>query len=306
MRHVNVDLVLMIAQGLLPPRMLAVQMVEHLKELCPECGASLGLLGAAHETFVEAHTQRPAASLGDRPDPRYTSLVSKAGRELVEWARRLDEERRAAEADLRTLLRLPRKERRTRIVRARTHFLSRSFAELLIEHAWKIAPSSPEQSAELAGLVPVVLDRIPGVGAAEWVEELRIRGQAHQANALRIAGELPEADRLFLDLRRRLAKAVSNDAELHADAALVSIDLALVYVDQNRTAELRGVSRLIEPILRTRGLHREAMAALILFQQAAAAALVNRESLLNLRLFVEESRRNPRLRFEAPPAWRIS
>lgn len=80
----------------------------------------------------------------------------------------------------------------------------------------------------------------------------------------------------------------------------------LVYVDQGRTAELRRVSRLIEPILRTRGLHREAIAALVLFQRAATVDAVNRESLLELRRFLEESRRNPRLRFEASGSWRQS
>jgi hypothetical protein len=160
MRHLNVDLVLMVVQGLLPPRVLVLQMLEHLKEMCGECRIALALLGAPGEELFEEQPCR--GRVADQPDPRYTSLVSKAGQDLLAWARRMEGERRQAEADLRTLLRLPRKYRLARIQRARTHFLSRSFAELLVKHSWTIAPSKPDEAAQLAALVPVVLDRLPG------------------------------------------------------------------------------------------------------------------------------------------------
>lgn len=464
MRHLSVDLVLMVVQGLLPPRSLVLQMLEHLKEMCGECRTSLALLGATGEEYFEEQPCREPRT--GPPDPRYTSLVSKEGQGLLEWARQMEEERRRAEADLRTLLRLPRKDRLPRIQRARTHFLSRSFAELLVKHSWTIAPSKPDEAAELAALVPVVLDRLPGAGGQEWVEDLSIKAQAHCANALRIRGDLPEADRLFTDLRGRLATAASNDSELHAEvssleaslrlnqrrldeaerlvdravllyreqrdhrqlarvlvqrgavhqvagnllravgdltlaleisaaapgpesarlrvcavsnlalclcdlgrfaearqlveqnrqayraeggtwqtmrlpwlegiiarglgdadaaekhllrsrnlfiengfafnAALVCLDLALLYLDARRGAELRRVSRLMEPILRTRGLHREATTALMLFQNAVASELVTHDSLMSLRRYLEEARTNPRLRFQTPSTWKTS
>jgi tetratricopeptide (TPR) repeat protein len=462
-RHLSVDLVLMVVQGLLPPRVLVLLMFEHLKELCDECRASLALLGSPGEEFFDAQAARREPA--QPPDPRYASLVSKAGQGLLEWAHRMEEERRQAEADLRTLLRVPRREREPRIRRARTHFLSRSFAELLLKHSWEIVATRPVEAAELAALVPVVLDRIPGIAREEWAESLRLRALAHRANALRVRGELPDSDRLFAELRRQLALAISNDAELHAEVssleaslrlnqrrldeaerlldravllyreqrdaeqlaralvkrgavhqvagdllravedlrqalqtstdvgdaglrtrvcaisnlalclcdlgrfgearqlveenrelyrsaagawegmrlpwlegiiarglgetataeshflrsrnlflehgfafngALVCLDLALLYLDSGRHSELRRVARLIEPILRTRGLHREASAALLLFQQAATGEMVTRESVLSLRRYLEDARKDPLLKFQAPRQWKVS
>lgn len=463
MGHLSVDLVLMVVQGLLPPRALALLMFEHLKEVCDECRASLALVGSPGEDFFDARDGRPEPA--HPPDPRYTSLVGKAGQGLLEWAHRIEEERRQSQADLRALLRIPRQQRELRIRRARTHFLSRSFAELLIDHSWRIVASTPDEAAELAALVPLVLDRIPGAAREEWAEGLRLRALAHHANALRVRGDLSDSDRLFGELRRQLALAASNDAELHAEvssleaslrlnqrrleeaerlldravllyreqqdaeqlartlvkrgavhqvtgdllravedltqalemtagggdsalrtrvcatsnlalclcdlgrfgearqlveenrelyrsaaggwegmrlpwlegiiarglgetataeskllrarnlflehrfafnAALVCLDLALLYLDAERHSELRRVARLIEPILRTRGLHREASAALLLFQQAAASELVTRDSVLKLRRYLDDARKNPRLRFQAPRQWKVS
>lgn len=464
MRHLNVDLFLMVMQGLLPPRMLALQFLEHLRETCPECRTTIDFIGdAAEDLFKDLRPlSAPEAPLGD---PRYSSLVGRAGRKAVAWAQQIEQERRQASADLLALLRLPRERRRDRIVRARSHFRSRVFAELLVEECASRVRIDPDEGAELASLVPVVLDRIPGAGGHEWVNDLKTRAAAHVANARRVAGDLEQANQLFLAVRSRLASASSNDVDLHAevnrleaslrldqrrfeeaeqlldravllhreqsdaegltraltkrgdvrrmrgdlpgavedlkvaldllasmaspdrrlnlcllsnlalclcdleqhaearalveanrelyqsggsswegmrlpwlegiiarglgeadiaerlllrsrnlfiekgaafDAALVSLDLALLYVESGKHAELRRISRVMEPILRSRGLHREATASLMLFQRAAAAEMVNRESLLALRSYLEDARTNPRLRFRVPPRWSAS
>lgn len=337
------------------------------------------------------------------------------------------------------------------------------FAELLVEEAATRVRTDPGEAAELAELVPLVLDRIPGAGGHGWVDDLKTRARAHVANARRVAGDLEEANQLFLDVRARLANASSNDVDLHAevnrleaslrldqrrlaeaeglldravllyreqddhegltraltkrgdvrrmrgelagavedlggaadlladnsspdrhlrvcvlsnlalclcdlgrpgearslldenrdlygsggnswersrlpwlqgiiarglgeiekaerlllrarnlflakdfyfDAALVSLDLALLYLENGKPSELKRTAHLIAPILGSRGLHKEATAALVLFQRAAAAEMLTRESLVALRSYLENARRNPRLRFKPPVHWR--
>ena len=52
------------------------------------------------------------------------------------------------------------------------------------------------------------------------------------------------------------------------DAALVSLDLAVLYAQEGRTAEIRQLAGEVMPAFESREVHREAMAALLMFQQA--------------------------------------
>jgi tetratricopeptide (TPR) repeat protein len=52
------------------------------------------------------------------------------------------------------------------------------------------------------------------------------------------------------------------------DAALVSLDLALLYASEHRTADLKRLAAEILPAFESREIHREAMAALLMFQGA--------------------------------------
>ena len=47
------------------------------------------------------------------------------------------------------------------------------------------------------------------------------------------------------------------------DAAIVSMDLALLYLRQRRTAELKTLAKEMLPIFRSQDVHREAVAALV-------------------------------------------
>lgn len=396
-------------------------------------------------------------------DPRYCSLVGRAGEEVVAWAEQIERERRQAHSDVRLLLSLRGERRRDRIIRARTHFRSRAFVELLLQEALNLASRNPKEAEDVALLAPLALDRIPGATEQTWACDLKTRAKAYLANAKRARGDLDEADQVFVEVRRSLATGCSNDVDLHAEvnrleaglrldqrrlgdaeqlldravllhreqrdfkalsrvliirsgvrrhadnlagaledihlalehlspetdahlhlcalsnlalyscdlghhteakrlidqhrdlyerslsqldrirfswlegiiarglgdvelsrqllhrartlyiadehyfnAALVSLDLALLYLEQGRFQELRQVSLLVEPILRSKGLHREATAALLLFQRAAAADAVTRDSLLSLRSYLENSRKNPRLRFKEPRSWKAS
>jgi tetratricopeptide (TPR) repeat protein len=59
--------------------------------------------------------------------------------------------------------------------------------------------------------------------------------------------------------------------EMGYDAALAALDLAALFAGQGRAAELAALGASMLPLCRARDLHRETVAALLLFQKAACA-----------------------------------
>jgi tetratricopeptide (TPR) repeat protein len=79
-------------------------------------------------------------------------------------------------------------------------------------------------------------------------------------------GRLEQAEGILRAVRKSfLEKGMAYDA------ALASMELAQVYARQQRHAEIRSLSEELLPIFQSRDLQREAIAALIMFQQAAEA-----------------------------------
>ena len=76
---------------------------------------------------------------------------------------------------------------------------------------------------------------------------------------------------------------------MHYNAALVALDLALLLSRQGRTEELKRLAAELVAAFESRAIHREATAALILFQRAceeerATAEMISRiASLLRKR-----------------------
>ncbi|HXO18695.1 MAG TPA: tetratricopeptide repeat protein [Thermoanaerobaculia bacterium] len=79
-------------------------------------------------------------------------------------------------------------------------------------------------------------------------------------------GRLEEAAGLF-----RQVRAGFIEQGIGYDAALVSLDLAGICAQLGETAEMKRLAEEMLPIFQSRDVHREALAALIVFQQAAAA-----------------------------------
>lgn len=86
------------------------------------------------------------------------------------------------------------------------------------------------------------------------------------------------------------------------DAAQVSLDLAVLYARAGRTVELRSLAEEIAPIFEALDVHREALAALLLFQEAARKEALSLALLRDLRAYFREARADPSLRFVARPA----
>ena len=84
------------------------------------------------------------------------------------------------------------------------------------------------------------------------------------------------------------------------DAALVALDLALLYLRQGRTPEVRRLAEEMIPIFQAQDVHREALAALALFQEAARREEVTAEQVRRLVKYLQEARNDPGRRFGGP------
>lgn len=84
------------------------------------------------------------------------------------------------------------------------------------------------------------------------------------------------------------------------DTALVSLDLALLYAEQGRTAELKRLAEEMVPIFASRHIHREALAALAFLKQSLDAERASLEAVTGVASFLRRSQFDPALRFEAP------
>ena len=197
----------------------------HLLESCPTCRAAwdgrprFAPPVGSHPQATDASGRPPR----NRPHHRDFSLDLYA-RE-TERLRRMRAIARSARRDLARLRRMPQARWADRVANARTCFRSRAFVLLLVEEARSLVRTNPERAAGFAALVPIALDGVEDRRDLPWVHTLKARAAAHHANALRVSGDLPAADRLFADLHRCLAaQPLENPA---ATAEIASLEASL-------------------------------------------------------------------------------
>jgi len=82
------------------------------------------------------------------------------------------------------------------------------------------------------------------------------------------------------------------------DTALVSLDLALLYAEQGRTAELKELAAGMVPIFASRHIHREALAALGFLQQAIEAETATLDIVTSIADYLRRAQHDPELRWE--------
>ncbi|HYG61912.1 MAG TPA: hypothetical protein VEL74_04990 [Thermoanaerobaculia bacterium] len=106
-------------------------------------------------------------------------------------------------------------------------------------------------------------------------------------------GDEVDAEWIFLEVRDGFI-AQGNGY----DAAMVSIeDLAQLYARKGRTADLRRLAEEIYPIFQAQDVHREAMAALLLFQEAARQEALTVQAVREYATYFRDARADPSLRF---------
>jgi tetratricopeptide (TPR) repeat protein len=107
-------------------------------------------------------------------------------------------------------------------------------------------------------------------------------------------GRTGEAYAAFQQVRREFTAR-----ELAYDGALVSLELALLLLEQGRAAEVRGLAGEMVWIFRAQGVHRETLAALQLFWDAARKEEATAELARRVVLYLYRAQHDPELRFEA-------
>ncbi len=113
----------------------------------------------------------------------------------------------------------------------------------------------------------------------------------------RVGRELGRLDEAEAALRS--ARDAFLERGIGFDAAMVSLDLAMVHAVRGEKAALKQLAAEMVPIFESRDVHEEALAALLLFRQAAEAEEVTLDLLHQMATYFQRSRHDPELRFEA-------
>jgi tetratricopeptide (TPR) repeat protein len=82
------------------------------------------------------------------------------------------------------------------------------------------------------------------------------------------------------------------------DMALASLDLAQLYLEEGRTAEVAAIAGEMVTVFASRQIYREALAAVVLFRKAAEAEAATADLVHRLSRYLDRARREPDLRFE--------
>ncbi len=116
-----------------------------------------------------------------------------------------------------------------------------------------------ERHEEASRLLPEVRDRFRGT--AEPLDRVRLRWA--EGNIAFGLGRMEEAEAAFREVQQQFL-----DLGMDLNAALVTLDLAVLLSDQGRVRELKSVAVELMAAFEARQIHREATAVLILFQRA--------------------------------------
>ncbi len=115
-----------------------------------------------------------------------------------------------------------------------------------------------------------------------------------------IRGRVAMAERDF-GLARKKFQVVRDgfvEARMGYDAALVSLDLALVALQQGQSEAVRELAQEMLPTFTSQDVHREALAALKLFTDAAQQEVLTEALIEDLRAYLLDARCQPELRFQ--------
>lgn len=202
-RHLSVELLRAIDRGEGHPGDLAAVALAHLFELCPACRA-------AFESWRQELGEGIAASLLSEYDtPFERSRATVAGRIAS-----VEAEQATARDRVQELLALRADERSERVREQPVRYAGPALAALLLDEAWEHLPGRPRDAHAVAALAQAVLQH---ARPTPYIIELYARALAHQANALRIQGELRLADQQFQAARFLLKAQDAGDRLVFAE-----------------------------------------------------------------------------------------
>lgn len=211
--HLDRKLLLAFSHGAVPLQLIAKMSLEHLAELCPHCRDEL--------QFVRKQLSKGSK---DASAPVVQAVLKDT---LAEMSR----QNRQAERDCRDLLALPLDKQLDKVRRSRRRFMGSRLVQLLLDQAEQHFMCDPERAHHYAGLARAVILHSPAETASLELEALIY---AYQGNARRAAGNLQEAEQLFLSARH-----IVHHYQVTEPAILGRIDEleGLLRKDQGRIGE---------------------------------------------------------------------
>lgn len=135
---------------------------------------------------------------------------------------------------------------------------------------------------EAERLLPGVRDLFQGI--AQPLDLVRLRwaeGLIHFG-----LGRRGPAEAAFLEVRHEFL-----ERRMGYDAALVSLDLARLYAQEDCKDELKRLARELMPIFEARDVHREAIVALLMFQRACEEERLTVEMIQEIASYLRKERR---------------
>jgi tetratricopeptide (TPR) repeat protein len=138
------------------------------------------------------------------------------------------------------------------------------------------------RASEAEELLPEVRDLLrDGAQPLDLIRLLWVEGNIHLTQS-----RLGPAEAAFREVQREFM-----ERHMGYDAALVSLDLALLYAQENCKDDLKRLAAELMPIFESRDVHREAIVALLMFQRACEEEKLTVEL---VRKFAEYLRRERR------------
>lgn len=151
------------------------------------------------------------------------------------------------------------------------------------------ALSKLERFEEAAALLPTARAHLLNAGG----ELNRFRLLWTEGRVTAGLGDIEDGIALLARVRGEFASR-----NMDYDVALVSLEMAVFYAGLGRTEQVKTLARHMTPIFQAHAIHREALAALMLFRQAAERERVTAEFAREILSFLRKARYNPELRFE--------
>jgi tetratricopeptide (TPR) repeat protein len=121
---------------------------------------------------------------------------------------------------------------------------------------------------------------------AESTHRLRLRWS--EGLIARGFHRLEEAEEALLEVQRELVRR-----QMGYDAALVAIDLGMIYLETGAVKPLRRLAADLLPVFAAKDLSKEAFACLLLYQDACKSARLTSRLARELARFMREDRRRP-------------
>jgi len=145
------------------------------------------------------------------------------------------------------------------------------------EEAQAMLPKVRQRSVELGRRIDLLRLR--------WLEGKIQLGLGHEARC----------ESAFLEVRKGFA-----ELGIGFDVAVVSLELAALYLRQGRTAEIKQLAVEIVPIFESQDVHQDTIAALLLFKKAVEMETLTARMLEEVSGVLHRSKRRPSPRAEEP------